>query len=164
MVHDSTRADNWYHDTMVKFSIFGLALYMFEQPKWRDRLEKFDEEKKLTHIEQRLRSVEKSTHEVRKHIEEVIESEGYYLSKGLVTGEENLHSQMWHARCLVLLDKIPNRFRGFRAHKSMDTEEYQILYDTIKIHIDELRELLRDRYAFECEIERRELIENVVGT
>lgn len=164
MVHDERRSDNWYHDTMGKFSIFSLALLLFEQPKWRERLEKVDEEKKLTHIELRLRSVESSARDVQSRFNEVIESEGYYISAGLVTPEENYNSHVWHDRSLAVLEEIVRRFRGFRAHKSMDTEEYQILYDGIKTRIDELRELIRDRYVFEREIERREEIVKVVGT
>ena len=46
----------------------------------------------------------------------------------------------------------------------MPVEEYTILYNHIIDLIHITRELIRDRYIFEREIDRREEIDKVLGT
>lgn len=175
MVHDEKRSDMWYHDMMTKFSILGNYLHWANFKRDLDTVETDDyiwsgktkvdmNPDRISLIERAIRGMEKTAKEVEKYLEESVKTEGYYISRGIVNGEENLKSQVWHARCLVLLDEIPKRFRGFRAHKSMSPEEHEILFNLIKERIDELRELLRDRYAFEQDVERREEILKVLGT
>ena len=118
----------------------------------------------LTLIERGIRGMEKEQRELEARFTELLKLDKFNVSHNIITLDEFEKGRIWNAEAMTALETIVKRFRGYRAHKSMSPEEHKILFDYIQEHVTILRELLRDRYEFEQEIERREEIKKVLGT
>ena len=118
----------------------------------------------LTLIERGIRGMEKEQRELEARFTELLTFDKFNVSHNIITLDEFEKGRIWNAEAMTALETIVKRFRGYRAHKSMSPEEHKILFDYIQEHVTILRELLRDRYEFEQEVERREEIKKVLGT
>jgi len=173
MVHDERRSDMWYHDTLVDFSVLGNYVHWanmsdldkvkpsyINTAKGRENLNPDN----LTLIERAVRGMEKAEKTLAARFDELLIIDKYNVTHNIITLDEFEKGRIWNAEAMVALNTIVKKFRGYRAHKSMSPEEHKILFDYIMEHVNILRELLRDRYAFEQEVERREEIAKVMGT
>jgi hypothetical protein len=173
MVHESTRSDMWYHDTMTDFCTLANYVHWAEfrdldksEPSyiWEGSVKRNMNPDNLTLIERGIRGMEKEQRELEARFNELLTLDKYNVNHNIITPEEFEKGQIWNTEAMEAMNEIVKRFRGFRAHKSMSPEEHKILFDHIQEHVTILRELLRDRYEVEQEVERREEILKVLGT
>jgi DNA polymerase II small subunit/DNA polymerase delta subunit B len=137
--------------------------YYYVHENGKEVRKDFNEEM-LSFVERSIRGVEKAAQKLEIRFTEIHTLDDYNLSKKIITPEEYARTQQWYKNVSWLLVEIVKRHRGFRAHKSMSPEEYDVLYNHIKDRIHELRELIRDRYEVEKDIEQREELKKVLGT
>ena len=61
----------------------------------------------------------------------------------------------WYQQAEVALNRIVRKYHTFRGWKSLTDDEFDSLIEILKKDNSAMRELIRDRYVFEREIERR---------
>ena len=128
MVHESTRADMWYHDTMTDFCTLANYAHWANmrdldkaEPSYinsgKERINMNPDN--LTLIERGIRGMEKEQRELEARFTELLTFDKFNVSHNIITLDEFEKGKIWNAEAMTALETIVKRFRGYRAHKSM---------------------------------------------
>ena len=160
----------WYHDTLCDFSIISDAhalikdrkfalenkpSIIYEWVKDAPPVPRDLNPDRLTHLERRIRMVEKHVEILRKRFQEIVILDGYSHSTGLITDDEYEATKIWFDKVMEYLDTIVRKYRMFRMESELSNEEYSALYESITPYIQYAREMIRDRYTFQRELDNR---------
>ena len=172
VVHESSPSDMWYHDTLVAFSILEIDVHNLRKDRldeagpiiiheinWENgkRVEKAVDHNpdRKTGLERVLQSVGETEGRVKAKLTESRIAYQYDESSGLITSEEYGKLEDWYQQAEVALNRIVRKYHTFRGWKSLTDDEFDSLIEILKKDNSAMRELIRDRYVFEREIERR---------
>jgi len=110
---------------------------------------------KKTELELILGRAEEASREIISGLGEMRLSTRYSEMSGTITAEEYGKLEDLFLQSETVTNRIARKYFTFRGWKSMDPEEFDDLIESMKPDADTLRELIRDRYVFEREVERR---------
>jgi len=182
MVHDTNTTDMWDHDTLVIWSIIHVNNYLIDEHKHLDDADPniwYEDDSdgksvpvdhnpdKLTRIERAVRAVEHQVELLQARFEEVLVLDGYDCLTGIITDEEYELSRSWFDEITHQFDSIVGKYRMFRNHKDLSSDEYISLVESILALTVSTRELIRDKYIVMRAVDERKRIaeiSDVLGT